>query len=256
MASVAEQFAEILAVAGVKAHLWYIVGDSLKRIHRRGSQVGKDRVAACPPRGGRSRRGRRRSAPDRFPRHFAPEAGPTVWAARYLAMNSKRGLIGSFWHCSMANTVAQAIGAQSVCLKRQVISLSGDGGFAMLMGDSLSLAQLGLPVKVVVFNNGALGFIELEQKSRGFLGFGTDFKNANFAALAESVGVWAFGLRTRPTWSWEIKAALAHDGPVLIDAVVNRQELAVPLKVTVEMAKDFIPSPEGGDSLRDSPTRG
>ena len=94
---------------------------------------------------------------------------PTVWAARYLAMNGKRRLIGSFWHGSMANAMAQAIGAQAAFPGRQVISLSGDGGFTMLMGDFLSLTQLNLPVKIVVFNNGALGFIELEQKSTGFL---------------------------------------------------------------------------------------
>ncbi|HWO86355.1 MAG TPA: ubiquinone-dependent pyruvate dehydrogenase, partial [Stellaceae bacterium] len=94
---------------------------------------------------------------------------PTVWAARYLAMNGKRRLLGSFWHGSMANAMPQAIGVQAAFPGRQVISLSGDGGFAMLMGDFLSLAQLELPVKIVVFNNGALGFIELEQKSTGFL---------------------------------------------------------------------------------------
>jgi pyruvate dehydrogenase (quinone) len=102
---------------------------------------------------------------------------PTVWAARYLAMNGKRRLLGSFWHGSMANAMAQAVGAQAAFPGRQVISLSGDGGFTMLMGDFLSLVQLGLPVKVVVFDNGALGFIELEQKSTGFLPFGTEFKN-------------------------------------------------------------------------------
>ncbi len=101
---------------------------------------------------------------------------PTVWAARYLAMNGKRRLIGSFWHGSMANAMAQAIGAQAAFPGRQVISLSGDGGFTMLMGDFLSLVQLDLPVKVVVFNNGALGFIELEQKSTGFLDFGTELQ--------------------------------------------------------------------------------
>src|SRR3979490_1454118 len=114
---------------------------------------------------------------------------PTVWAARYVAMNGRRRLMGSFWHGSMANAMAQAIGAQAAFPKRQVISLSGDGGFTMLMGDFLSLVQLDLPVKVVVFNNGALGFIELEQKSTGFLDFGTGFKNPNFAAVAEASGV-------------------------------------------------------------------
>lgn len=96
---------------------------------------------------------------------------PTVWGARYLAMNGQRRLLGSFWHGSMANAMAQAIGAQASHPGRQIVSLSGDGGFTMLMGDLISLKQLGLPVKVVVFNNGALGFIELEQKSTGFLDF-------------------------------------------------------------------------------------
>ena len=164
---------------------------------------------------------------------------PTVWAARYLAMNGKRRLIGSFWHGSMANAMAQAIGAQAAFPDRQVISLSGDGGFSMLMGDFLSLRQLNLPVKVVVFNNGALGFIELEQKSTGFLEFGTEFKNPNFAAMAEAVGI--RGIRIEDTAEVEdgIATALAHDGPVLVDAVVNRTELAMPPSITLEMAKGF-----------------
>ena len=164
---------------------------------------------------------------------------PTVWAARYLAMNGKRRLIGSFWHGSMANAMAQAIGAQAAFPKRQVISLSGDGGFTMLMGDFLSLAQLGLPVKVVVFNNGTLGFIELEQKATGFLDFGTEFKNPNFAAMAEAVGIRGIRLEDPADVEPGIAAALAHDGPVLVDAVVNRQELSIPPKITLEMAKGF-----------------
>jgi pyruvate dehydrogenase (quinone) len=164
---------------------------------------------------------------------------PTVWAARYLAMNGKRRLLGSFWHGSMANAMAQTIGAQSAFPGRQVISLSGDGGFAMLMGDFLSLAQLKLPVKVVVFNNGALGFIELEQKSTGFLPFGTEFRNPDFANMAEAVGVRGIRIEDPGEVESGIAAALAHDGPVLVDAVVNRTELAMPPAVTAEMAKGF-----------------
>jgi len=164
---------------------------------------------------------------------------PTVWAARYLAMNGKRRLMGSFWHGSMANAMAQAIGAQAACPGRQVVSLSGDGGFSMLMGDLLSLRQLNLPVKVVVFNNGTLGFIELEQKSTGLLGFGTDLDNPNFAAMAEAVGILGIRLEDPSAVEDGIDSALAHDGPVLIDAVVNRTELAMPPSVTVEMAKGF-----------------
>ncbi len=164
---------------------------------------------------------------------------PSVWGARYLAMNGKRRLIGSFWHGSMANALAQGIGAQAAFPRRQVVSLSGDGGFAMLMGDFLSLVQLGLPVKVVVFNNGALGFIELEQKSTGFLPFGTEFKNPNFAAMAEAAGVRGIRLEDPGEVEAGIAAALAHNGPVLVDAVVNRTELAMPPAVTIEMAKGF-----------------
>jgi pyruvate dehydrogenase (quinone) len=154
-------------------------------------------------------------------------------------MNGGRRLIGSFWHGSMANALAQGIGAQAVYPGRQVVSLSGDGGFSMLMGDFLSLVQLKLPVKVVVFNNGALGFIELEQKSTGFLPFGTDFNNPNFAAMAEAVGVRGIRLEDPADVDEGIRAALVHDGPVLVDAVVNRTELAMPPSITMEMAKGF-----------------
>jgi pyruvate dehydrogenase (quinone) len=164
---------------------------------------------------------------------------PTVWAARYLAMNGKRRLLGSFWHGSMANAMAQAIGAQKAYPGRQVVSLSGDGGFAMLMGDFISLSQLKLPVKVIVFNNGTLGFVELEQKSTGFLDFGTELVNPNFAAMAEAVGIRGVRLEDSGEVEEGIAAALAHDGPVLIDAVVNRSELAMPPSITVDMAKGF-----------------
>ncbi|MGE8158971.1 ubiquinone-dependent pyruvate dehydrogenase [Paraburkholderia sp. NPDC080076] len=164
---------------------------------------------------------------------------PTVWAARYLAMNGKRRLIGSFWHGSMANAMAQSIGIQTAYPGRQVISMSGDGGFAMLMGDFLSLVQLGLPVKVVVFNNGALGFIELEQKSTGFVNVGTELNNPNFAAMAEAIGIRGIRLERPDDVEAGIAQALAHDGPVLVDAVVNRQELAMPPAITAEMAKGF-----------------
>ena len=164
---------------------------------------------------------------------------PTVWAARYLAMNGQRRLLGSFWHGSMANAMAQALGAQAAFPQRQVISLSGDGGFTMLMGDFLSLAQRGLPVKVVVFNNGALGFIELEQKSTGILDFGTELKNPDFAAMAEAAGIRGIRIEDPAEVEPGIRAALAHSGPVLVDAVVNRQELAIPPKITTEMARGF-----------------
>lgn len=164
---------------------------------------------------------------------------PTIWAARYLAMNGKRRLIGSFWHGSMANAMAQAIGAQAAFPDRQVVSLSGDGGFSMLMGDFLSLTQLHLPVKIVVFNNGKLGFVELEQMSTGFLTTGTELVNPNFAAVAEAAGVRGIRIENPDEVEDGIAAALAHRGPVLVDAVVARAELAMPPAITAEMAKGF-----------------
>jgi pyruvate dehydrogenase (quinone) len=164
---------------------------------------------------------------------------PTVWAARYLRMNGNRRLIGSFWHGSMANAMAQSIGAQAAFPDRQVVSLSGDGGFAMLMGDLLTLVQRRLPVKVVVFNNSALGFIEIEQKSSGFISTGTELENPNFANMAKQVGIRAIRLEDAGEVEEGIAESLALDGPVLVDVVVNRTELAMPPSITVEMAKGF-----------------
>jgi pyruvate dehydrogenase (quinone) len=164
---------------------------------------------------------------------------PTVWAARYLRMNGNRRLIGSFWHGSMANAMAQSIGAQAAFPDRQVVSLSGDGGFAMLMGDLLTLVQRRLPVKVVVFNNSALGFIEIEQKSSGFISTGTELENPNFSNMAKQVGIRAIRLEDAGEVEEGIAESLALDGPVLVDVVVNRTELAMPPSITVEMAKGF-----------------
>lgn len=164
---------------------------------------------------------------------------PTVWAARYLEMNGSRRLIGSFSHGSMANAMPHAIGAQATYPRRQVISMSGDGGFSMLMGDFLSLRQLKLPVKIVVFNNSALGFVEVEQKSTGILPYGTDLDSPNFAAMAEAIGIKGIRLEHPDDVEPGIQEALSHDGPVLVDAVVARTELPVPPAINVEMAKGF-----------------
>jgi len=164
---------------------------------------------------------------------------PTVWAARYVHTNGKRRLLGSFWHGSMANALAQSIGAQAAFPRRQVISMSGDGGFAMLMGDILTLTQHSLPVKVVVFNNGSLGFVELEQKATGFLDDGTTLVNPDFAALANAIGMLGIRLEDPGDVEEGIARAMAHPGPVLVDAVVNRLELAMPPSITAEMARGF-----------------
>jgi pyruvate dehydrogenase (quinone) len=164
---------------------------------------------------------------------------PTVWAARFLRMNRDRRLVGSFNHGSMANAMAQAIGAQAAFPDRQVVSLSGDGGFAMLMGDLLSLRQLRLPIKVIVFNNGSLAFVELEQKIAGFLDYGVRLENPNFALMAEAAGIRGIRIEDPDEVESSIREAMEYEGPVLIDAVVNRQELTMPPKITAEMAKGF-----------------
>jgi len=171
---------------------------------------------------------------------FSCDVGtPTIWAARYLTMNGKRRLIGSFNHGSMANALPQAIGAQTEFPKRQVITFSGDGGLSMLLGDLLSLRQHKLPVKIVVFNNGALGFVELEMKAAGILAGGTDLVNPNFAELAKSVGL--LGLRVEDPADLQpaVVEAFRHDGPALLDVVVNRTELAMPPTIHLEQAVGF-----------------
>jgi pyruvate dehydrogenase (quinone) len=164
---------------------------------------------------------------------------PTIWAARYLTMNGKRRLLGSFTHGSMANALPQAIGAQSAFPGRQIISLSGDGGVAMLLGELLTLRQLKLPVKVVVFNNSTLGFVELEMKAAGLLDFATDLVNPNFAQLAESASILGLRVEKPEELSPALEKALSHSGPALVEVIVNRQELSMPPTITAEQAKGF-----------------
>ena len=164
---------------------------------------------------------------------------PTLWAARYLQMNGSRRLLGSFSHGSMANALPQAIGAQEAFPKRQVICLSGDGGFSMLMGDFLSLRQLKLPVKIVVFNNGALSFVELEMKAAGILTHGTSLIDTDFSKLAEAAGILGFRAERPEQVKPMLNQAIEHDGPALVDVVVNRQELLIPPSINLEQIRDF-----------------
>jgi pyruvate dehydrogenase (quinone) len=169
---------------------------------------------------------------------FIPDVGsPIIWSARYLAMNGRRRLIGSFIHGSMANAMPQAIGAQAAFPGRQVIALSGDGGLAMLLGDLITLRQHRLPVKVIVFNNGALAFVELEMMSAGVPKWGTNLDNPDFAEVARSVGL--FGVRVeRPSeLGPALQAAFEHDGPALVDVLTRRQELSIPPHVTFSELK-------------------
>ncbi len=164
---------------------------------------------------------------------------PTAWAARYLKMNGKRRLIGSFNHGSMANAMLQAIGAQSAFPGRQVVSLSGDGGFAMMMGDVLTLNQMKLPVKIIVLNNGTLGFVEMEMKAHGFLDVGCELQNPNFAAMAQAIGIKGIRVEKSGDLAAALKEAFSHPGPVVVDVVSERQELIMPPKTTFAEAQGF-----------------
>jgi pyruvate dehydrogenase (quinone) len=164
---------------------------------------------------------------------------PTIWAARYLHMNGKRRLLGSLLHGSMANALPQAIGAQAAYPGRQVISLSGDGGLAMLLGDILTLKQLNLPAKLVVFNNSTLGFVELEMKAAGLIDYGTNLVNPNFAKLAESADILGVRVERPEDLRPAIERAFAHEGPALIEVIVSRQELSMPPTISAEEALGF-----------------
>ncbi|WP_330299247.1 pyruvate dehydrogenase [Streptomyces sp. NBC_00503] len=162
-----------------------------------------------------------------------------VWAARYLSPNGKRRIIGSFSHGSMANALPQAIGAQFTDRGRQVVSMSGDGGFSMLMGDFLTLVQYDLPVKVVLFNNSSLGMVELEMLVSGLPSYGTTNKNPDFAAIARAAG--AYGVRVEKPKQLKdaLKDAFRHKGPALVDVVTDPNALSIPPKISAEMVTGF-----------------
>ncbi|MFE7510067.1 pyruvate dehydrogenase [Streptomyces sp. NPDC057540] len=162
-----------------------------------------------------------------------------VWAARYLSPNGRRRIIGSFSHGSMANALPQAIGAQFTDRNRQVVSLSGDGGFSMLMGDFLTLVQYDLPVKVVLFDNSSLGMVELEMLVAGLPSYGTTNKNPDFAAIARAAG--AFGVRVEKPkqLAGALKDAFRHKGPALVDVVTDPNALSIPPKISADMVTGF-----------------
>ncbi|MDT5076855.1 MAG: hypothetical protein QOJ80_1492 [Mycobacterium sp.] len=171
---------------------------------------------------------------------FSVDVGsPVVWAARYLTMNGRRRLIGSFNHGTMACALPLAIGAQTAFPHRQVVALAGDGGLTMSFGELLTLSQNRLPVKVIVFNNSSLNFVELEMKAAGIVNFGTELANPDFGAVARAMGL--FGRRVEHPAELEqaLTDAFAHDGPAVVDVVTARQELSIPPAITAEQAKGF-----------------
>ena len=158
-----------------------------------------------------------------------------VWAARYLTPNGRRRVIGSFLHGSMATALPHAIGAQEAFPGRQVVSMSGDGGLSMLLGDLITLRDRNLPVKVVVFNNSCLGMVKLEMLVAGLPDYGVDLTPVDFAAVATAIGIRAW----RVSEPGGIGSALAHDGPALVDLVTDSNALSIPPHLDVAQVRGF-----------------
>jgi pyruvate dehydrogenase (quinone) len=163
----------------------------------------------------------------------------TVWAARLINATGRRRLLGSFVHGSMANALPQAIGAQIAYPERQVVALCGDGGFAMLMGDFLTLLQYDLPVKVVIFNNGSLGMVALEMLVAGYPPYQTGLKNPDFAAMARAAGVKGIRIEDPAHVRPGLREALDTDGPVLVDVLTDPNALSMPPKIKGEQVRGF-----------------
>lgn len=162
-----------------------------------------------------------------------------VWAARYISPNGRRRIIGSFSHGSMANALPQAIGAQFIDRGRQVVSMSGDGGFTMLMGDFLTLVQYDLPVKIVLFNNSSLSMVELEMLVAGLPSYGTTNRNPDFAAIAQAAGAYGVRVEKPKQLAGALKDAFRHKGPALVDVVTDPNALSIPPKISSEMVSGF-----------------
>lgn len=162
-----------------------------------------------------------------------------VWAARYISPNGQRRVLGSFIHGSMANALPQAIGAQLAEPSRQVVTMSGDGGLSMLLGDLLTLRMYELPVKVVVFNNSSLGMIKLEMLVDGMPEFGTDHDPTDFAAIAAAAGIHSIRVEKPGAVRQGLADALAHPGPVLLDVVTDPNALSLPPRITGAQVKGF-----------------
>jgi hypothetical protein len=163
-------------------------------------------------------------------------------------MNGSRRLIGSFNHGSMANALPHAIGAQASHPGRQVVSLSGDGGVAMLLGELITLRQQHLPVKVVVFNNGALSFVELEMKAAGIVTYGTDLDNPDFAGIARAIGLFGARVEKADELDDALRAAFEHDGAALVEVLTCRQRSATARSRASRCSRPGPSSPEAGAS--------
>lgn len=162
-----------------------------------------------------------------------------VWAARYITPNGKRRVFGSWHHGTMANALPQAIGASASHPGRQVISMSGDGGLGMLMGELLTVKLHQLDTKIVVFNNSSLGMVRLEMLVEGMPDFETDHAPVDFAAIAQGAGIPSVRIEDPKKLPRDLKRALAMPGPVLIDVVTDPDALSMPPKVTLQQIRGF-----------------
>ena len=171
---------------------------------------------------------------------FLPDVGtPVVWAARHLHIGAARRLIGSFWHGSMAAATPLGLGVQAADRSRQVVVLAGDGGLAMMLGELITAVQHDLPVKIVVFDNGALGFVEVEMKAAGVVNHGTELKNPDFGAVAQAIGMHGETVTKATELEGALQRAFEHDGPALVSVAVERQELSMPPHIDAEQVKGF-----------------
>src|ERR1700678_685927 len=165
-------------------------------------------------------------------RSSPPKAGsPMVWVLRHVKANGKRRTLTSLTHGTMANAMPQALGAKKSQPGRQVISLSGDGGLAMLLGDLLTAVQEKIPIKIAVYNNGSLGFVELEMKVEGLLDSYTNLENPDFARVAQAIGFYAQRVEKAEELDTAVQSWLSAPGPALLDVVTDRMELVMPPKV-------------------------
>jgi pyruvate dehydrogenase (quinone) len=153
---------------------------------------------------------------------------PVVWMLRMIAANGKRRMFGSLLHGTMADGVSTAIGLQKCQPGRQVIAMAGDGGLTMLLGDLLTTVQENLPIKIVVYDNGKLGFVELEQKSEGLLPIYTGLKNPDFGKVAAAMGLWGRDVRHAAELETAVQEWLSEPGPALLSVKVAPQELVMP----------------------------
>jgi len=160
-----------------------------------------------------------------------------VWAARYIDATGKRTLLGSFNHGSMANAMPQSIGAALACPARQVISMCGDGGLSMMLGDLMTIVQYKLPIKIIVFNNHSLGMVKLEMEVADLPDWQTDMANPDFTKIAEAMGMEAFTVSKPSEVKITLERAFKFNGPVLVNVLTDPNALAMPPKISFEQVK-------------------